>query len=162
MSTRTSWPGAESSSTYLTTTIFDSLPGGWLGYVQDTAGTDGGHTTVSDTSLTVAVTPANGSRRLLVTAMFNVKANPGAIGEYCKVRVTKDGSAVQQFNHFLGGASLNSLSDGVSISYIDTPTSSSHTYTIQLGQAGSSSNTFYMVTSSTIPGYILVQDIGPA
>jgi hypothetical protein len=150
MAVRTAYDAV--AGTILTATNLDRYPGGWIGYVEITANQTGISGQVDITSLTVTVT-AGTTRRLLAEGYVRVtQQTTAAIDE---VILLENGVAVNKTS-LTRSASDTGMHQPRAVR---TPSSGSNTYKL----AGSvASGTIDIIATSAQPGFILVQDIGPA
>jgi hypothetical protein len=132
---------------------FNGAAGGWIGYAVSTSVQGSIGATLSDvTGLAVAVTVGT-SRRLKITGYIPV-AQITASGQITSVIME---GAVQ-----LGGVQRNVAATGVDLmlsTVVVTPGAGSHTYKLQLATTSGSVSSN---CSTTNPGFLLVEDIGPA
>jgi hypothetical protein len=151
MPTRTPHTGV--AGEVLTAANLAKYPKGWLGYASVTSNQSGIGSTPTDlTGLTVTVTvPAN--RLVRVSGYAQVFT---ASGVYAAVTMLEDGSQVGRVGRTLPGVGESTT---VSAFTLVLPTAGSHTYKLQ---GESSSSTFTLEASSSLPAWILVEDIGPS
>lgn len=127
---------------------------GVLGYTQVTAD-QSGITTIADlTNLNAVVTVGTG-RRIRITGYANVLSDTAdsSITMYIQESSTKLGVAIRTFR-------VVSRPDTVIAQVILTPTGGSHTYKLTGTASGSASLTLKADTSTYMPAFILVEDLG--
>lgn len=157
MTSNLAYPGTESNGDTLTTTNFDQLPGGWIGYVEITSssGLTGITTTTAITGLSQVVT-VNTSRRIKITAGVCYTQNTSA--GRVKVYLVEGATTLRTI-----GNNTQAASDEMAItgSVILTPSSGSHTYSVNIS---TTAGTVDVNATSNDPGpcWLLVEDIGPA
>lgn len=158
MATRTSNVGNFNTGDVLTEAHVDSLPAGWLGYVEKTADQTTISSEVDVSSLTVTVT-VNANRRLYLVAFVNAGGTvvDNRIAVWIKEGATQLQGAVASVP--IADASLTTMS--FSPSAVITPSAGVHTYKITAGRI-TGAGTFNIQASSTSPCYLLVRDVGPA
>ncbi len=155
MTTRVALPGTSTNTTVWTEADINTLPGGWLGYVEVTS-TQSGISSITDlTSLTLTVT-VNASRRIRVTGHITCLQNTGTAS--VKGRIRESSTTLQMFMDDTLTSGERRTKEG---SVVLTPTAGSHTYKLSLE---TSSNTIDMVAAAADPGpaFLLIDDIGPA
>ena len=153
MATRTALPGTSTNGTVWSEADINSLPGGWIGYLEVTA-TQSGISSITDLSgLSITVT-VNSNRYIRVTGHITVLQNTG--GAAAKARIREGSTTLQMFMDDSLATGERRTKEG---SVILTPTAGSHTYKLSL-ETGA--NTIDMVAASADPGpaFILVEDIG--
>lgn len=165
MPARLGYPARESNGDTLTTTNFDTLPGGWIGYNELTSNSGlTGITSITDlTGLSIAVT-VNTSRRIRVTGSlgYTLSSTSGS-GARIKAYIREGGTTLKTFANDTHAPGEEAQAEG---SVVLTPSSGSHTYNLSLsivvisGWAG----TVDLTCTATDPGpaFILVEDIGAA
>lgn len=152
MASRTSYPATESAGDILTTTNFDKLPGGCIGYITKTSTQTGITSETSLTTLTVSVT-VNTSRLIRVEGFVVVQQLTSA--GTSSLRIKESATQLQQSNIDLNASSTGYL-------YVVTvlsPSSGAHTYNLTLQTTAGTTGT---ACSATLPGHIIVTDVGPA
>lgn len=152
MASRTGYVATESAGDVLTTTNFDKLPGGIIGYITRTTAQTGVSGEADLTGLTVTVT-VNTSRLIKVEGWIAVQQITSASTPI--MRIKESTTQLQQTNLDINASSTGFLY-GVTIL---SPSSGSHTYKLTLATGAGTVNT---VHSSTIPGILIVTDAGPA
>lgn len=142
----------------LTEAHVDSLPAGWLGYVEKTADQTGISSEVDISSLTVTVT-VNANRRLYLSAFVNAGGSTldARIAVWIKEGATQLQGAVASVP--IADASLTTMT--FTPAAVLTPSAGVHTYKITAARI-SGTGTFNIQASSTSPVFLLVRDIGPA
>lgn len=155
MSTRTGVPGTISSGA-VGSAQFNSLPGGWIGYVAVTSDVPSlTHSTDPLTGLSVTVT-AGTSRRLKITGVAHFQA--GTATDDAQLNIQEDATIVQ------GGAiatSRTTVSYGAREEVIRVPSAGSHTYDLTGGLAAGT-GPITMKAATNKPAYVLVEDMGPS
>lgn len=155
MATRVAYPATESNGDTLTTTNFDKLPGGWIGYAEVTTAQTGISTDTALTGLTVTVT-VNTSRRLQITAQC--RTDQQTSNGFIKGRILEGATGVGQFSNTSLTSGSRQLTTG---SCVRTPSAGSVTYSLNLGTSAGTVD-MQCNTSDPPPAFILVTDIGPA
>lgn len=154
MTVRTAYPATESAGDVLTTTNFDRLPGGWIGYAETTSA-QSGITTVTDlTGLTVTVT-VNTSRRIRITGQADITRT---VSTDLVIGRVKEGST--NLGIFYSAATIGTFNTGQAGCVI-APTAGSHTYKLTL-ERSSGTGTCGVQAAAGEPNWILVEDLGPA
>lgn len=152
MASRTSYPATESAGDVLTTTNFNKLPGGCIGYIFKTSAQTGISSETDLTTLTVTVT-VNTSRLIRVEGWVAVQQITSAGTP--SLRLKESSTQLQQAN-----VALNASDTGyLYVVTVLSPSSGSHTYKLTLSTTTATVNT---VCSSTFPGILMVTDIGPS
>lgn len=154
MASRTAYPATESAGDILTTTNFDKLPGGLIGYATATSNQTG-ITTITDlTSLSVTVT-VNTSRLIKVVGSTVLQQATGAgTGSFF---IRESSTTLQTRTYYL--AVNAATTHGHAEVLIAAPSSGSHTYKLSLSV---DANTIGSLASSTQPAFIAVYDLGPS
>jgi hypothetical protein len=158
MASRTGYVGTQASGDILTAANYTKLPNGWIGWSQATADQTGIEAQVSLTNMGVTVTVGT-SRRLKISVQVTVRADDG---ETLRGLLWEDGTQLDWWARETAGVYGP---DGriFSAFTIRAPTSGSHTYFCTLeNEAGVAGTPLSTSASSTHPGWILVEDIGPA
>lgn len=159
MATRTTNIGLFANGDVLTEAHLDSLPAGWLGYVERTADQTGITSEVTIGGLSVAV-PVNASRRIKVSA--HVVAGGSVVGERYAVYL-KEGST-----QLIGDPQTVPIADNTistmkfSPAVILTPSAGTHTYSVTIARITGTTGNASVQAASTQPAWLLVEDIGPA
>lgn len=153
MPVRTAYAGAAVAGEVLTAANMNKISGGWIGYNEVTTGQGGITTTVDLTGLTVTVT-VNSSRRLRITSHTLVASTVG--GDIVSLSIVEDGTTVS-----IGQLAASTSATTCSVSAVRTPVTGSHIYKLALGRAAGS-GTLATTASTSVPAFILVEDIGPA
>jgi hypothetical protein len=158
MSTQLAYPGRESNGDTLTTTNFDLLPGGWIGYVEVTSSQTSISSSAALTGLSVTVT-VNTSRRVKVTCggQYTNDTNAGRI----KIYLTEGGATIRDVANDTVIASEQKMFQG---SCIRTPSATSHAYAANGAKASGSGTFDFNASAADAPGpsFLLVEDVGPA
>lgn len=157
MASRTAFPGtATSGSTHLHTED-NSLPGGWIGFVEVTAN-QGSITTLTDlTGLSQAVT-VNSNRKIRVS--FNVsRVSSTVTGDAWKFHIREGSTTLATSQSDIAGATI--ASGGGAMFWTGNPSSGSHTYKMSLERTAGT-GTITMAASATEPAQLLIEDIGPS
>lgn len=133
----------------------NALPRGFLGYAQVTANQTGISSEVDLTGLSVTLTPA-ASRRIRISfqVAYNMVTTAGSAQTLIKEGSTVFTDVVMRIET----VGVNATATG---SVVITPSAASHTYKLTAAKA-SGGNTMNVGASSTRPGFILVEDLGPA
>ncbi len=159
MSARVALPGTSTDTTVWTEADVDSLPGGWIGYVEVTS-SQTGITSITDLSgLSVAVT-VNASRRIRVTGHGTVQKNTnnGLVKLLIRESSTTLGLII---DNIMGNTSdVNSRMTGEG-SVVLTPSAGTHTYKLSLSSATADAD-LSAASGDPGPAWLLVEDIGPA
>lgn len=157
MATRTTNVGNFNAGDVLTAGHLNSLPGGWLGYIEDITGQGSITTEASLTGLSLAVT-VNASRRIEI----RVKAAVGSTvsGDTVLYRI-KEGATVLDSLPLPITAAGGPGSIGTEFATVVTPTVGSHTYNVSLARS-SGTGTISHQASGTQKSWLRVTDIGPA
>lgn len=152
MATRTLYTA--SAAEVLTASNLNTLAKGWLGFATVTSNQSGIGTSETDlTGLTVTVTvPADRLIKISAQTQLDPDAALSAI-VFFKEDTTQLGRA--------GRAQLPSgeVTTFSGFTLIDGPSAGSHTYKLT---ANTSTSTMSLNASSTVPAWILVEDVGPA
>lgn len=161
MTTRTSEVGNQDSGEPATASFADSLPGGWLGYVEVTTAQTGMTGTNDLTGLTLTVS-LNASRRIRVTAFgSSFVTSVGGTAERAELQI-KEGGTVLNFSRLYQPATLDNTG-AVVVSWVGTPSAGSHTYKLTHNRsAGAGGTTWDLNVSATQPAWLLVEDLGPS
>jgi hypothetical protein len=131
------------------------FPGGWIGYVEVTS-TQGSITTGTDiTSLTLTVTVGT-SRRLKLTGEVGFSSSVGT--DYAQLQITTGANTLVQARNV---ATPTTPSVGVHAEAVLTPSSGSNTWKLRAARASGSGN-ISTDCGSGVPGFILIEDIGPS
>lgn len=154
MPVRTAYAGAAVAGEVLTAANVNKLPGGWIGYAEVTANQGGITTEIDLTSLSVAVTVGT-SRRIRISYIGSVATS---VSGDTAVAYIKEGAAYLQQSALTMPSGANEV---VNSSVVLTPTAGAHTYKITMARLAGT-GTLQHTVSATSPGYILVEDLGPA
>lgn len=153
MASRTGYVATESALDVLTTTNFNKMPNGLIGYATTTS-TQTGISSVTDlTSLSVTVT-ANTSRLFKITAYVVVfqQTSTGTVTLSIKESATT-----------LGAGQKAVVASNAAIMHVTTlvtaPSAGSHTYKLTLA---TSAGTVDTSSSAAQPAWIMVEDVGPS
>jgi len=151
MPTRTPHTGV--AGEVLTAANLAKYPKGRLGYAEVTSNQSGIGATPTDlTGLTLTVTvPAD---RLVRVSGYTQVFTAGAV--YAAVTMLEDGVDIGRVGRTAPGTGESTT---VSAFTLVTPSAGSHTYKLQ---GESSSSTFTLEASASLPAWILVEDIGPS
>lgn len=137
----------------LTATNLAKLPGGWIGYAEQTA-VQTSITTLGDlTNLTVAVTVGTG-RRIRISGFVSLAQSTTA--GLAEVDIYEGATQLQRAYtpiQTTAGQNFAILMPQVVL----TPTSGAHTYNLKVATSAGSAVTN---SSATTPSFILVEDIG--
>jgi len=151
MATRTAYPGTTSPGDVLTSANVTKFPGGLIGWAIITASTSGiGATGASIASLTVTV----GSNRIILISAFAVLQQSGVDG--IDNLTIKEGGTQLSNDGFTQHATWFNTSYGIALL---APSGGSHTYTMFISASAGTCGT---VCSSVQPGWMLIEDLGPA
>jgi hypothetical protein len=156
MATRTSVVGTFATGDVLTEAHMDSLPAGWLGYIEDTTGQGSITTEASLTGLSLAVT-LNASRRIEVRCCATVQTT--VAGDSIIYRIKEGATVIKAFPQAVTAAGGPGAL-GVEFSRTITPTAGSHTYNVTL-QRSSGSGTLTHVADAANVSFLRVMDVGP-
>jgi hypothetical protein len=133
-----------------------SMPWGVVGYASRTTNQTGiGNSATDITSLSVTATYV-ANRRIRITASGSLSS--GGSGDNAVLYIRESSTTLTSttsYNNF-----SNLIAAGFFASVIISPTAGSHTYKVSASQSNASTGTFN--ASSTVPGYILVEDLGPS
>jgi hypothetical protein len=149
---RTGFPGTSTTGITHTAANDNNLPGGWIGYVQVVANQSSITGEADLTGLSQAIT-VNTNRRIKVTGKIQVSSTVST--DSAILRIKEGATQLQQGR---GNADNSGLT--IQVSAVLTPTAGSHTYKLSLERDGTGSAT--MQASSTVPAFLLIEDIGPA
>jgi hypothetical protein len=158
MASRTAYAGTAASGDIYTAANHTKMPGGWIGWSSATADQTNIKTQVSLTNMGVTVTVGT-SRRLKISVQITVTAPDG---ETIRGLLWEDGTQLDWWARETAGVYGT---DGriFSAFTIRAPTSGSHTYFCTLeNEAGAAGAAIATSASSVHPGWILVEDMGPA
>lgn len=157
MAVRTAYPALESPGDVLTSSNFNRLPGGWIGYAEVTANQGSITAEVDLTSLTVTVT-VNSSRRISITGAGNFGVS---VANDRVIMNIKEGATV--LTSAAGTSPIAAVgTSGMTLrpQVVLTPTAGSHSY--KLSGQDATGGTAQLNATSTAPAFILVEDLGPA
>lgn len=156
MASRTAFPGTATNTTHLASED-NSLPGGWIGYVEITSSQGSISTETDITGLSVTVT-VNTTRRIKLTAYCSgwlSTVNGDRAVMYIKESTTK----LQEARSSTTAAGV--ATDAIIVQAVLAPSSGSHTYKVSFERnAGTGSLTFGAGTTN--PAFLLVEDVGPS
>jgi hypothetical protein len=134
-----------------------SLPWGIVGYASRTSNVTGIGTSATDvTSLSVTATYV-ANRRIKITAFGGLAS--GGTGD-SGVLYIRESTTTLQSASTASGALSSFAGAALCPIVIVTPTAGSHTYKVSASQTNATTGTF--TASSTAPGFILIEDIGPS
>jgi len=153
MASRTGYVATESSGDVLTTTNFDKLPNGLIGYATVTSAQTGISTITDLTSVAVTVT-VNTSRILVVHGVVPIQqiTSPGTAA----LTIREGSTTLNSFPLVMSSASdTGSISGFVILTGVGA---GSHTYKLSLSTSAGTVNTN---PASTAPVQIGVFDMGP-
>lgn len=158
MASRPAFPGTATNTTHLASED-NSLPGGWIGYVENTALNQGsiGSTITDVTSLSVTVT-VNTSRKIKISGHVVMANDTAATQAWLSIR-----EATTVLNQFRGPTPTATRAESFTVEWIGNPSSGSHTYKLSVQTAGT--GTITAVGDVGPPAriaYILVEDVGPS
>lgn len=133
-----------------------SMPWGVVGYASRTTNQTGiGNAATDITSLSLTATYV-ANRRVRITASGNLSS--GGSGDSAVLYIREGSttlSSTTSYNNF-----SNLIGAGFFASVVISPTAGSHTYKVSASQSNASTGAFN--ASSTTPGYILIEDLGPS
>jgi hypothetical protein len=152
LASRTAWAGTA------TTEVFDvadanSLPGGWIGYVQVTADQTGITAETNLTGLSQAVTVGT-SRRLKLSCHMVLSKSVATTRSI--VRIKEGATTLEQC---ITGH-ISTVNHTITGWVIITPSSGSHTYNLSLESLDSGSAS--LSAGVGFPAQLLIEDVGPA
>lgn len=156
MVSRTSNVGLFNTGDVLTEAHVDSLPAGWLGYIEDVTGQGSITTEATLTGLSITVT-LNASRRIEVRMKAAVQST--VAGDSCTYRIKEGATVIVAYPQPIPAAG-GPGQQGVEFSRTITPGSGSHTYTASL-QRTSGSGTLTHVADAAFVSFLRVLDVGP-
>ena len=155
MAVRTGYPATEIAGDVLTTTNFNKLPGGLLGYATVTAN-QGSITTIADlTGLSVAV-PVNTSRIVVIVAQIMLFSS--VAGDVASLYIREGSTKLAT-----GQDVMWIVSTGYTITArcVLSPSTATHTYKLS-AELSSGTGVVTMSAASTNPASIMVFDGGLA
>ena len=162
MAVRTALAGLQTPDTVAGSNFANSMPGGWIGYVEKTSIQGPGFTSETtitwDSGSSVAVT-VGPSRRIVVEAFIIVGGN--VVGDLWAVLLKEGGTTLQtdrQVNE-IANSSTSQLTFQPKV--ILTPSAGSHTYSVSMLQSSGTGNATVRGAAGQ-PNWLMVQDIGPA
>lgn len=153
MTTRAAFPGTVNTSTPISATNNNRLPGGWIGYAEKVANQSGITTEVDVTGLQEDVTLVSG-RRYRVEALVHVQSASGAVTALLEIN---DGANRTQIGRVQLAATAHFHT--MTMSYYVTGDGNSHD--LQVRAAGSAGG-IDVVAGGEFPCYLAVVDVGPA
>lgn len=164
------WQDGEAGGTPLTAARFNHMEDGinaahdeidargQLGYAQVTTAQTGITTEVDLSGLTVTVDVPAG-RRIRITGSVQWTGD-GTNDARTELRIYEDATTLRTIRghvHTASSGQLNTAEGAVTV----TPSGGAHTYKLT-GAASASTGSIDMGASTTVPAYILVEDLGPA
>jgi hypothetical protein len=151
-----SWVAGEVvTAALLNTHVRDNLtaaPRGWLGYAQVTANQSTISTEVDLTSLAVTVTVGT-SRRIRISG--RVLVSSAGTADVASLNIKE--STTQLSSGRTGGLQATPL--GLYVDVVLSPSAGSHTYKLTMAREVGA-NALTMTATSTVPAFILVEDLG--
>lgn len=157
MASRSPWPGNVVDGEIADATDFNSIPGGWLGYVSTTTNQTGITTEVDLTSLSVTVT-VPGERMLEITA--KVPVSSATANDRVGLRILE--GATPYGAVATTATSVNLPYTLTAVAIIDNPSAGSHTYKLAAGLGGGSTGPMRTDHAGGGISLLVVKDIGPA
>jgi len=152
MASRIGYVGTESAGDILTTTNFNKLPNGLIGYATATANQTGISSATDLTNLSVTVT-VNTSRIIVIRANLFVLQNTSTAN--VTLAIKESTTQLVQVNQNVVVSTYGQLTPSV----ILTPSAGSHTYKLTLS---TSAGTVDLQAAATYPASIQVYDEGPS
>lgn len=156
MVSRTSNVGLFATGDVLTEAHVDSLPAGWLGYIEDVTGQGSITTEATLTGLSVTVT-INASRRVEVRCAATVQTT--VAGDSIIYRIKEGATVIKAFPQPIPAAG-GPGQQGVEFSRTITPSAGAHTYTVSL-QRSSGSGVITHVADAANVSFLRITDVGP-
>lgn len=155
MPTRDSYAADPAAGDVLTATNFKKLPGGWIGYVENTAD----QTTSGTTPLTISTlsTPVDATRRLRLTLMA-YRINFSVAGDAFEFGFTFDGGAAGGNLH-VKRQNTGDTDGLVFVRHVATVAAGNKTITCAVTRA-SGTGTLTVVASAANPLLMLIEDLG--
>lgn len=166
MATRTTNPGTADPGEVATSAFANSLPGGWLAYVEKTSNqsfqdqsSGGTETDVSGLSATVTV---NTNRRIRITGSATVQLDDPTGIMLAYGRIMEGASPLGHWCKV--GLANASLTDDAEVkaegSVVLTPSAGAHTYKLTMLASGGTD--LIIAASATDAAWMLIEDVGPA
>lgn len=157
MTTRTSNVGLFNTGDVLTEAHLDSLPAGWLGYVEKTTDTTGVTSVQTMITLTVSL---NANRRVKIIGYVPAWSSTvsGDRAQFTLMEGATQLTFSRSTTQVGGGVATEAA---VTLMSVETPSSGSHTYSLQVAR-NSGSGTLIASGDVTGPSFLMLEDIGPA
>lgn len=157
MAVRTAQAGNQTVGGAATASFANSLPGGWIGYVEkltDTTGVTGTEVTIVSVTVTV-----NASRRIQITGYVSSWIST-VTGDRAQFRLVEGATQLQMGRSTAQLAGIATEPPTV-LSCVRTPGAGSHTYSL-VAARNAGTGTLTISGDATTPAWIMVEDLGPA
>jgi hypothetical protein len=155
---RVAQAGLQTAGGLATSTFANSLPGGWIGFVErttDLTGVVGSAVTVASVTVTV-----NTSRRIKISG--NICTWISTVnGDRIQVAIVEGITQLQVGRSQVQLAGI-ATENPVFLQCIETPTAGTHTYALTVVRNGGTGSITVSGDNSNQSTYIMVEDVGPA
>jgi hypothetical protein len=158
MASRTAWPGTVNTGDVVTEGNLDSLPGGWIGWLQRTTDASGITAEADLSGMSQAVTVGT-SRKIKITFTWP-RIGSSTSNDVARLRI-KEGSTQLHCVDLVNNVASVNENGGTMMTVLSAPSAGSHTYKIS-AERTVGTGTVTIVANTDAPMQLLIEDIGPA